>query len=198
MGVFTNLTQDHFDFHGSIEDYLEAKLLLFRSLAPGESGVKANKAAIVNGDDRARPLGWRPPPGCPCSPTGSGESNDLWASDVQVTATGASFVARWGQRASRSRPALTGRFNVYNSLAALAVGLVEGVRPAEAAAGLAETVVPGRFEPVRAGQEFAVIVDYAHTPDSLENVLQTARSSRGPRSSASSAPAATGTGASGR
>lgn len=175
VGVFTNLTQDHFDFHGSIEDYLEAKLLLFRSLAPGESGVKANKAAIVNGDDPVAPR-VAAASRVPVLTYGIRESNDLWASDVQVTATGASFVARWGATRVPVRLALTGRFNVYNALAALAVGLVEGVDLQQAAAGIEKTVVPGRFEPVHGGQEFAVIVDYAHTPDSLENVLKTARS----------------------
>src|SRR5690606_12549245 len=80
VGVFTNLTQDHFDFHGSIEDYLEAKLLLFRSLAPGESGVKANKAAIVNGDDPVAPR-VAAASRVPVLTYGIRESNDLWASD---------------------------------------------------------------------------------------------------------------------
>ena len=93
-----------------------------------------------------------------------------------MAADGVRYVARTRRESAPVRLRLTGRFNVYNSLAALAVGIAEGIDLEEAAAGIAETVVPGRFEPVDAGQEFAVIVDYAHTPDSLENVLRTARS----------------------
>ena len=107
---------------------------------------------------------------------GLSDERDLWATDVKVAADGVRYVARTRTRQALVRLRLTGRFNVYNSLAALAVGIAEGIDLEEAAVGIAETVVPGRFEPVNAGQEFAVIVDYAHTPDSLENVLRTARS----------------------
>src|SRR5690606_6112577 len=101
---------------------------------------------------------------------------DLWASDVEVTPGGVRYLARSRDQTVEVRLRLTGRFNVYNSLAALGVALGEGIDLEEAALGIRETVVPGRFEPVDLGQEFAVIVDYAHTPDSLENVLKTARS----------------------
>lgn len=175
VGVFTNLTQDHFDFHRTPEEYLKAKLKLFESLEPGRSGLKGNKRAVVNIDD---PLGVRfvKAARVPVITYGIREGCDLWASDVHVTARGVTYVARTRGQSAYVRLALTGRFNVYNSLAALAVGLTEGIALEQAAEGMAATVVPGRFEPVNAGQEFAVIVDYAHTPDSLENVLRTAKS----------------------
>jgi len=174
VAVFTNLTQDHFDFHHSFDDYLEAKLLLFRALVPGRPGLKEKKFAVVNGDD---PHAGRFIEAAKASVITYGlkEGNDLWATDVEATAGGVRYVARTRRASAFVRLTLTGRFNVYNSLAALAVGLSEGLQLEEAAAGMEKTVVPGRFEPVNAGQEFAVIVDYAHTPDSLENVLRTAR-----------------------
>lgn len=175
VAVFTNLTQDHFDFHRSFEDYLEAKLLLFRSLEPGKAGLKGPKRAVINGDD-PHAARFIEASRVPVITYGMSDANDLWASRVEVRADGVRYVARTQRESVPVRLSLTGRFNVYNSLAALAVGLAEGIGLEEGARGIEKTVVPGRFEPVSAGQEFAVIVDYAHTPDSLENVLKTARS----------------------
>lgn len=174
VAVFTNLTQDHFDFHRTFDDYLRAKRQLFTALAPAGAGLKARKAAVINGDDPYAQK-FLEASAAPAITYGLSEERDLWASDVRVTADGVRYIARTNKGQAPVRLRLTGRFNVYNSLAALAVGLVEGVDLEEAAAGIAQTVVPGRFEPVDEGQDFAVIVDYAHTPDSLENVLKTAR-----------------------
>lgn len=175
VAVFTNLSHDHFDFHKDFDEYLEAKAGLFRSLRFGErTGVKRQKGAVINLDD-AQAGRFIDAAGAPVITYGIESAADFRASEVEVNAGGVRYVAQTPQGSIRVHTRLPGRFNVYNSLAALAACYIEGVDLEAAAEGLAETVVPGRFEPVEAGQEFAVIVDYAHTPDSLENVLKTAR-----------------------
>jgi UDP-N-acetylmuramoyl-L-alanyl-D-glutamate--2,6-diaminopimelate ligase len=171
VAVFTNLTQDHLDFHRDMEDYFEAKRRLFLS-APG--------AAVVNVDD---PYGGRvaaeladagSPPLITFSP-GGGDA-DFRALDVGFDASGSRFRCLGPDGEVAVRTPLPGHFNVENSLAALAACRALGVPSEAAAAALADAGrVPGRFEPVDAGQPFAVLVDYAHTPDSLENVLRAAR-----------------------
>jgi UDP-N-acetylmuramoyl-L-alanyl-D-glutamate--2,6-diaminopimelate ligase len=169
VAVFTNITRDHMDFHPNFEHYLQAKLRLFAQI--GVDGTKGNKAAIVNVDDPH----WRDfarAARVPVITVGIDNQADLRAEDVQVSAAGSFF--RIGDVSVDLE--LTGRFNVYNALCALAAGIHEGI-PLEVAAGALERVrgVPGRFERIDIGQEFAVIVDYAHTEDSLRNVLTTAR-----------------------
>ena len=172
--VFTNMTQDHLDFHQTMENYREAKSLLFRQLV-ADGSQKANKSAIANIDDpageymlaqtKARRIGY-----------GMSEKADLRAVDIDLRPEGASFrvTGRWGEFAVQSR--LTGLFNVYNMLAAIGVGCAEGIDIPVIQASLAEfEQVPGRFERVDIGRPFSVIVDYAHTPDGLENVLKTAK-----------------------
>lgn len=178
VAVFTNITQDHFDFHRTFAEYREAKAMLFRSLvtsAGQQDGVKGNKCGVINADDPNAPYFVAATP-VRVITYGLTEGCDVRAKEVQVTPDGVRYtlVSPMGERPVRLR--LTGRFNVYNSLAAIAVGLNEGLDLDRVLAGIEETVVPGRFEPVSAGQDFSVIVDYAHTPDSLANVLQTARS----------------------
>ncbi|HET7122155.1 MAG TPA: UDP-N-acetylmuramoyl-L-alanyl-D-glutamate--2,6-diaminopimelate ligase [Solirubrobacterales bacterium] len=161
VAVFTNLTQDHLDFHADMEDYFLAKRKLF------ETGPKT---AIVNVDD---PYGRRLAEDFECV-TFSAEGNeaDYSARDVSFDAGGASF--RVGEMELRT--ALPGHFNVANALGAFAAAEAMGVPASLAAAGLARAArVPGRFEPVDEGQPFTIVVDYAHTPDSLENVLGAAR-----------------------
>ena len=172
VAVFTNLTQDHLDFHRDMEDYFAAKRQIFLS-SPG--------AAVVNVDD---PYGARvavelaeagSPPLITFSPGGS-ESADFRALDVSFDASGSRFRCLGPDGEVAVRTPLPGHFNVENSLAALAGCHALGVPTEAVAAALAEADrVPGRFEPVAAGQPFAVLVDYAHTPDSLENVLRAAR-----------------------
>jgi UDP-N-acetylmuramoyl-L-alanyl-D-glutamate--2,6-diaminopimelate ligase len=160
--VFTNLTQDHLDFHADMEDYFLAKRRLF------ETGPEI---AIVNVDD---PYGARLAADFP-----DAIRIGLDAPDAQVRATaiegdagGSSFTV---DRLAL-RTALPGRFNVLNALGAVVVARELGVDDAAIARGLADAGrVPGRFEPVEEGQPFAVIVDYSHTPDSLENALRAAR-----------------------
>ncbi len=161
VALFTNLTQDHLDFHEDMEDYFLAKRRLF------EAGPKV---AIVNVDD---PYGRRLAGEFECVTfSAEGVEADYRATDVEFDATGASFSL--GKM--RLRTALPGHFNVANALGAFAAAEAMGVGGDIAAAGLAKAArVPGRFEPIDEGQGFGVIVDYAHTPDSLENVLRAAR-----------------------
>jgi UDP-N-acetylmuramoyl-L-alanyl-D-glutamate--2,6-diaminopimelate ligase len=161
VALFTNLTQDHLDFHAGMEDYFRSKRLLFE-MGPG--------VAIVNVDD---PYGRRLAEEFECVTfSAEGGDADLAAGDVGIAPLGAEFSV--GGVAVRTR--LPGAFNVSNALAAFAAATSMGVEPEVAAAGLAGAAAPpGRFEPIDEGQDFSVLVDYAHTPDSLENVLRAAR-----------------------
>jgi UDP-N-acetylmuramoyl-L-alanyl-D-glutamate--2,6-diaminopimelate ligase len=177
VALFTNLTQDHLDFHGSMEDYFRSKQLLF------EMGPDA---AIVNVDDA---YGRRLAEEFECLTfSAAGAEADLMAGDVGLSARGAEFkvvpgpkvrtMGHWpvgGEISVSAR--LPGHFNVANALAAFAAAVACGVEPDDARIGLEQAAPPpGRFEPVDEGQPFSVLVDYAHTPDSLENVLRAARS----------------------
>jgi UDP-N-acetylmuramoyl-L-alanyl-D-glutamate--2,6-diaminopimelate ligase len=172
VAVFTNLTQDHLDFHGTLDEYRRTKRRLFELLA---RSPKPRRTAVINADD----------------PSGPAMVQDL---DVEVLTFGLREGARVraleytssldGIRMSAQTPAghveirspLIGEHNVMNLLGALSTGLALGQTPDAVAQALgAVGAVPGRFEQVRAGQDFLVIVDYAHTPDALERVLATAR-----------------------
>ena len=170
--VFTNLTQDHLDFHDSMEDYYAAKRRLF-----GSPSVAEGKGAAVNVVNLDDPYGQRL--------AGELEQTVTYAIDhradyrAQITQ-----MDRHGARLALQSPAgertltlpLPGRFNVYNALAALASVHALGYDLDALVAALEAGVhVPGRFESLDAGQEFTVLVDYAHTPDSLENVLLATR-----------------------
>ena len=165
--VFTNLTQDHLDFHPDMEAYFAAKRRLFADLEPA--------ARIANLDD---PFGRRLADEFP-STVGFGvdASEAAWrAEDVRSTIAGSTFRLRAPDGEWDVATPLPGRFNVLNVLGALAACSALGVATAEAVDAVASADrVPGRFEPVDEGQDFAVLVDYAHTPDSLENVLTAAR-----------------------
>jgi len=172
--IFTNLTQDHLDFHPTMEEYFAAKRQLFTDGRP--------PVAVVNIDD---PYGARLAgelraagdhgPAHPARLVTIGIDSpgaDLRATDIESSFAGSAFRA--GGLTLRSP--LPGRFNVMNVLGAVAAVRALGVDDATIAAALPEAGrVPGRFEPVDEGQGFAVLVDYAHTPDSLENVLTAAR-----------------------
>jgi UDP-N-acetylmuramoyl-L-alanyl-D-glutamate--2,6-diaminopimelate ligase len=160
--VFTNLTQDHLDFHPTMEDYFAAKRLLFE---------RDGGPAIVNVDD---PYGRRLAEEIHGAVTFGIESPDAdyRATEIEFDTNGSRF--RLGD--ARVEIPLPGQFNVSNALAAIAAARALDV-PLDACIGAlaAADRVPGRFEPVDEGQGFAVLVDYAHTPDSLENVLRAAR-----------------------
>jgi UDP-N-acetylmuramoyl-L-alanyl-D-glutamate--2,6-diaminopimelate ligase len=165
VAVFTNLSQDHLDFHSDMEDYFAAKRLLFEA-GPG--------AAVVNADDA---YGARLAGEFECLTFSSaGTEADFRARDVELTAAGASFVLAGPDGSAQVRTRLPGAFNVSNSLAALAAAHALGVDAGTAAEALSAAAgVPGRFEPIEEGQPFSVLVDYAHTPEALENVLRAAR-----------------------
>ncbi len=174
VAVFTNLTQDHLDFHKDMDDYLRAKLLLFTGLGR-DSHKNSPKRAVVNADD---PAADRVKAACavPVITYGIHRPADVVAQDVRVTARGMSYTAVVNGEQVPLNLKLTARFNAYNSLAALAAGLACDIPPRTIKRALEEAPgVPGRFELVDRGQDFAVVVDYAHTPDGLENVLSTAR-----------------------
>jgi UDP-N-acetylmuramoyl-L-alanyl-D-glutamate--2,6-diaminopimelate ligase len=162
VAIFTNLTQDHLDFHADMEDYFLAKRKLFEA--------EGTKVRIVNVDD---PYGRRLASEFECLTfSAEGAEADYSAADVSFDASAANFSVGELQL----RTGLPGHFNVANALGALAAAEAMGVGPEIAVAGLAKAArVPGRFEPIDEGQGFSVLVDYAHTPDSLENVLRAAR-----------------------
>jgi UDP-N-acetylmuramoyl-L-alanyl-D-glutamate--2,6-diaminopimelate ligase len=173
VATFTNLTQDHLDFHADMEDYFAAKRLLFAGTPEHPA------AAVVNADDRygARLVEELRAEGRPVLTfSAAGAQADFSADEVEFDASGARFVCRSGEGAAPVELRLPGLFNVENALAAIATSSALGVEVRAAAAALADAEqVPGRLEPVDEGQPFAVLVDYAHTPDSLENVLGSAR-----------------------
>jgi len=163
--VFTNLTQDHLDFHADMEGYYLAKRRLFDE--PGSS--------VVNLDDTyGRRLAGEL--GDAITYAVEDSEADYRARDVSFDVAGATFAVDTPDGTLDVATRLPGLFNVQNALAALAAARALGVEPEIAVRGLAGAArVPGRFEPVEEGQEFGLLVDYAHTPDSLENVLRAAR-----------------------
>lgn len=174
VAVFTNLTQDHLDFHRDMEEYLESKLKLFSGLAaPGQK--KGVKYAVINADDAGAER-FKKAAGGTVYTYGVKGPADVWAENIRVGARGVHFTVRgkWGRCPLNLK--ITGLFNVYNALGAFTASAAMGV-PTEIIRDALESTrgVPGRFELVDSGQDFAVIVDYAHTPDGLENILKTAR-----------------------
>jgi UDP-N-acetylmuramoyl-L-alanyl-D-glutamate--2,6-diaminopimelate ligase len=167
VALFTNLTQDHLDFHPTMEAYFAAKRRLFCELGPGLS--------VVNLDD---PYGQRLAAEIPDPITFALDQEASYrAFQVNTGLQGSDFSVRTPEgEVVHLRSPLRGRFNIYNVLGAFAAARALGVA-IEPAAQAIETAnqVPGRLQPVEEGQGFAVLVDYAHTPDSLENVLEAAR-----------------------
>ncbi|MCJ7653261.1 MAG: UDP-N-acetylmuramoyl-L-alanyl-D-glutamate--2,6-diaminopimelate ligase [Actinobacteria bacterium] len=168
--VFTNLTQDHLDFHISIEEYFGAKRRLFTGdrFGPG-------RRALANIDDQfgrrlmeETELGSRS--------FGLGREADIRGTGVEVSQGGNRFVLEYAGESIPLLTALQGRFNVYNCLAAAGVAFELGIGTGNIVQGL-ETMkgVPGRFENIDCGQDFTVIVDYAHTPDGIRSLLEACR-----------------------
>ena len=167
VGVFTNLTRDHLDFHRSQEAYLSAKALLFDNL-------KTDAYAIVNVDDtahseilsrcRAKVLRY-----------GYSASADIRIMEGQTDWRGVRIELKTPEGPQEIESILHGQFNFWNIAAVVATGMALGVSKEVTAQAVREVKVPGRFETVNRGQLFGVVVDYAHTPDGLENVLQTAK-----------------------
>ncbi|MDR7545307.1 MAG: UDP-N-acetylmuramoyl-L-alanyl-D-glutamate--2,6-diaminopimelate ligase [Armatimonadota bacterium] len=168
VAVFTNLTRDHLDFHRSVEAYRAAKARLFAVTEP--SGW-----AVLNADDPASAV-MRAVTPSRIMTYGLRERADVRGRDVVLRLDGSDFVAETPGGSVPISLRLAGGFNVANALAALAVGVTQDVPLGIMAEALAAVPgIPGRFERIDEGQPFAVVVDYAHTPDGLENVLRTAR-----------------------
>jgi UDP-N-acetylmuramoyl-L-alanyl-D-glutamate--2,6-diaminopimelate ligase len=167
--VFTNLTQDHLDFHGDMESYFAAKARLF-------TPAFAHTAVINVDDPYGRRIAEVTDLDVVAVSVDGAPTATVTAAGVQTSPAGSAFEADVGGETVSVETGLPGRFNVTNTLCALAAADVVGVPTAQAVAGIASLRgVPGRMERVDAGQAFTVLVDYAHTPDSLEHVLRAAR-----------------------
>jgi len=175
VAVFTNLTQDHLDFHGTMENYFEAKSKLFTDLA--EQKGKTTPTAVINIDDRyGAQLVDRLKDKVPVLTYGVGARADFRASNYHAEFAGTSYQLDARGKSYLVRVPLIGRFNVANSMAALAAASSLGLNLREAILSLARSPqVPGRLEAVPAKRQFQVYVDYAHTDDALLNVLKTLR-----------------------
>ncbi|WP_028398914.1 UDP-N-acetylmuramoyl-L-alanyl-D-glutamate--2,6-diaminopimelate ligase [Ectobacillus panaciterrae] len=172
VAVFTNLTQDHLDYHRTMEEYKHAKGLLFAQLGNSYHHNRM-KYAVLNNDDLVSE-DFKIATQATVITYGIDTKSDIMATDIEMTSAGTSFTLVTPQDTVKVTMKLIGKFNVYNILAATAACLVSNV-PLSAIVHVIQTMpgVSGRFEVVDAGQAFAVIVDYSHTPDSLENALQT-------------------------
>jgi UDP-N-acetylmuramoyl-L-alanyl-D-glutamate--2,6-diaminopimelate ligase len=173
--VFTNLTQDHLDYHGSMESYYQAKADWFYALAADPHGKKP--VAVINidnayGKDLADSLEGK----MPIIRFGFGVHSDFRANNFRQTARGMEFQLTAKTKTYLVRAPLIGRFNVYNLLAAIAAASACGIRPRDSVAALADAPqVPGRMENIGNAGGATVFVDYAHTPDALENACRTLR-----------------------
>ena len=171
IAVFTNLSQDHLDFHGSMDKYLKAKSILFHSLGSGRRSE--GKFAVLNIDDSSFSF-LKDTLKVPFYSYGISPNADVRATEIHLGPRMTSFTIETKEMNRRIEIPLVGMFNVYNALAAIAtcymasvpmLTIIEALEMAKA--------IPGRFELIQEDQDFTVIVDYAHTPDSLENVLKT-------------------------
>jgi len=175
VAVFTNLTQDHLDFHGTMENYFEAKARLFDALSQQQKKQKA--IAVINRDDRyGEKLIERLAGKTSVVTYGMNSHSDFRASSYRMEFAGTSFQLDANGKSYLVRVPLIGRFNVANAMAALAASTGLGVNLRDAILSLGKSPqVPGRLESVPAKRKFQVFVDYAHTPDALLNVVKTLR-----------------------
>lgn len=174
--VFTNLTQDHLDYHVTMEAYAEAKGLFFSRLGNDYGDGPGDRAyAVLNADDEAS-VRYAKQTAAEVVTYGIDQEADVRARNVRISARGTSFDVETFCGARPVQLRMVGKFNVYNALASLSAALCEGIGLNEAVASLeAVPGVPGRVEAVDEGQPYAVVVDYAHTPDGLDNVLRAVR-----------------------
>ncbi|MCF8010636.1 MAG: UDP-N-acetylmuramoyl-L-alanyl-D-glutamate--2,6-diaminopimelate ligase [Clostridiales bacterium] len=164
VGVFTNITQDHLDFHEDMQDYLSAKQKLFA----------CSKISVINADSEyaAQIID-------SCSNQvityGIDSSADIIAEDIEITPHGVFFIIKSDRDSACVHLQMTGKFNVYNALAAFAAGKAEDIDFSVIKNALEKIQgVPGRFQLINRGQDFGIIIDYAHTPDGLQNIFYTA------------------------
>jgi UDP-N-acetylmuramoyl-L-alanyl-D-glutamate--2,6-diaminopimelate ligase len=168
-GIFTNITQDHLDYHKTFTEYLRVKTRFF-------VGLPNTAWAVLNGDDRhAQTISLKT--AAKVVTYGIEQAVDLKAEDIRISPEGVSYSVVSPRGRLDLQLHLTGRFNVYNSLGVLSAAMGLGIDLTAIKTGLENTVgVPGRFQKVAGPQsDFTIIVDYAHTPDGLENILKTGR-----------------------
>ncbi len=172
VGVLTNITHEHLEFHKTLENYRRAKARLFEILDPArDKGLNARPAAILNRDDASYDV-VRPYCRVPIFDYAIDQAAAIRAVDVRLDARGTRFRAILPGAEVEIETQLVGPFNVSNCLAAIATAWSQGIEPAVIARALARVSgVAGRMERIDEGQPFTVIVDYAHTPDSLAKVL---------------------------
>ncbi len=174
VAVFTNLTRDHLDFHETMESYYRAKARLFREFVAPVSKTGA-KRAIINIDD-AWGARLQAETGVPVWTYSLRRRADIYATNVALSMEGSRFTVHTPRGSLEIHSALVGEHNVSNLLAGIGVGLARGMALDDVQRGIRGfRTVPGRFEPVEAGQDFSVIVDYAHTEDALAQLLAAVR-----------------------
>jgi UDP-N-acetylmuramoyl-L-alanyl-D-glutamate--2,6-diaminopimelate ligase len=171
VSAFTNLSRDHLDFHLTMEDYFEAKARLFDPASP----LRARTAVVCVDDDAGRAIADRA--GAAVTVSAQGRPADWRAENVTVHVSGQEFTAI-DPAGVHHRVAirLPGGYNIANCLVALAILDTVGVSPEQAVTGLRDTQVPGRLEQIDRGQDFLALVDYAHKPGALREVLRSLRS----------------------
>jgi UDP-N-acetylmuramoyl-L-alanyl-D-glutamate--2,6-diaminopimelate ligase len=171
IAVMTNVTHEHLDYHGTFENYLLAKLKLFEKTAKNRGGMQIG---VINGDDKAAE---RFTNITPKNVTYGIKKGELKAVDISATPAGSSFHTRYQGKSMEAlsmaiKTPLPGSFNVYNALAAASVGLALSLHPQQIEQGIASLkAVEGRMNRIDEGQDFDVIIDYAHTPDSFEKLF---------------------------
>ncbi len=171
IAVVLNITRDHFEFHGTFEHYWASKARLVKELRPERKGGRP-KGAVLNADD-PQVMAMARGVDLPIITFGMQDTSDIYPSEVKVSVTGSQFLLHLpGVSPLQVRLPLPGAFNVSNALAAAAVGWMAGVSPAGIVRGLQSCRhVPGRAEAIDEGQDFHVLVDFAHNPDALAKVV---------------------------
>jgi UDP-N-acetylmuramoyl-L-alanyl-D-glutamate--2,6-diaminopimelate ligase len=174
VAVFTNLSQDHLDYHQTMDEYKRVKGLLFAQLG-NTFNLRSPKFAVLNADDPASSM-YQKSTAAHVVTYGIENEADIQAKNIQMTASGTIFELVMDGVTHPVQLQLIGKFSVYNALASISAALVLGI-PIKTIIDTLKDVkgVAGRFELINSGQNYTVIVDYAHTPDSLENVLKTIR-----------------------
>lgn len=172
--IFTNFTEDHLDYHGTMEAYFQAKAQLFTQVGNGYGAFP--KTAVINSDDEAglRLIEMSTQTATNVLTYGIDNNADIRATNVNVTGHGTKFDVEFFGQVYHVTMRLIGKFNVYNVLAAFGAAYGQGLTPEQIIRSLESAVgVPGRFQVVPNEKGIITIVDYAHTPDGLENVLET-------------------------
>jgi len=170
LAAMTNISQDHLDYHKTMDNYIAAKVKLFRLANHNKKGLRTG---VVNADDVTAS---RFASAVAHTITYGIKGGDIKAKDIKLSAKGLQYKALAGKDEYHIKSSLPGKFNVYNTLAAVGVGRVLGLSREQIEQGIAELQgVAGRMTPIEAGQKFNVLVDFAHSPDALQNVLTAAK-----------------------